>query len=111
MADRKKRPARNNDPESDLRQARVTTGTAEEILQILKGREVEVVRRGPRKLAEGTFVAEIIATKRVLSDLPKDIGKIEIRPRRKISVRAERVSEGNRYGKKGSVPKGVGIKK
>ena len=111
MAGRKKPSANKSDPDSELRQALVTTDTAEEIRWLLDGCQVELVGRGPRKLAEGAFVAEIIATKQVLADLPKYVGKIEIRPRRKISVRAAQVGQGNRYLKDGGVPKGVGIKK
>lgn len=112
MVDRKQKPsAKKSKRESAPRRARVLTDTGEEMVRILKGRDVEVVGRGPHKLADGTFVAEIIATERVLADLPKDIGKIEIRPYRAISARPAQVSAENRYLKKNVVPRGVGIKK
>lgn len=130
MADTKSSSPRAAAPEGELRQARVTTDSGEAMLALLKGREIELVGRGPHRLADGTFVAEIIAPRRVLSALAKELsksfpdplaeahaeaharhgGSIDIRPKRKVPAAAAPPLQGNRYLEAGSVPRGVGVK-
>ena len=108
MADRKSPP---QDPERNLRQAHVTAATADEMRRMLEGRELEIVGRGPHQAEDGTWFADIIASKEVLDAMPKDLGTVEVRaPRRLPAAAARQVSEGNRYLEEGSVPRGVGIK-
>jgi hypothetical protein len=107
MADRKSPP---QDAERNLRQAHVTAATADEMRRMLEGRELEVVGRGPHQAEDGTWFADIIASKDVIDAMPKDRGNVEVRtPRRMSAAAARQVSEGNRY-EDGSVPRGVGIK-
>lgn len=97
-------------PDPKLRQAKITTRTATQMLKLLEGQDLELVGRGPRQLEDGTFVAHVIATEDVLAKLPKRIGQIEIMPQREIPKAEAMVSTGNRYRKEGSVPHGVGKK-
>lgn len=126
MADPKSSSPRAAAPEGELRQARVTTDSGEAMLALLKGREIELVGRGPHRLADGTFVAEIIAPRRVLSALAKELSQsfpgplaeaharhgvsIDIRAKRKVPATAAPPRQGNRYLEEGSVPRGVGVK-
>jgi hypothetical protein len=98
------------DSDADLRQAKITTNTAKQMLRLLEGQDVEMVGRGPHQMPDGTYVAHVIATKQVLSKLPKKIGTVEVRPRRKAADYSAEMSQTNRYEKEGSVPHGVGIK-
>ena len=111
MSDHGRTPRRKNPhPGEELYQARITTKTAEQMLAILKDRPLELVGRGPHRLADGTFAAEVIARKRVLEKLPQGDWEIEIRKPRGIKDREGQVGKGNRYAEEGSFPRGVGVK-
>jgi hypothetical protein len=111
MAERKSK-SKTKEPSNDkYRQARITTKTADEMHAALKGRSVELVGRGPRRMPDETFVAEVIGTKAELEKVKKSRCKIEIRSRRKIKEPEKQVSKTNRYAKKGAIPKGLGVKK
>jgi hypothetical protein len=108
MAERKS-PSQKKDQEP--RQAKITTKTAQQMMRLLEGQDVELVGRGPRQMPDGTFVAHIIATEEVLAKLPKGMGQIEIKPKRAVPAAEAKVGSGNRYRKEGTVPHGVGKKK
>jgi hypothetical protein len=110
MVERKSKPQPTGGREQEPREAKITTRTARQMMRLLEGQNVELVGRGAHQLEDGSFVAHIIATEEVLSRLPKDIGQIEIRPKRSVAAAEAKVGTGNRYGKEGTVPHGVGKK-
>ncbi len=110
MAEQESKSPKQKSPDQEPRQARITTKTAEQMMRLLKGRDLEIVGRGAHQMEDGTFVANVIATEEVLAALPKDLGEIEIRPKRSIPAAEAKVGTGNRYAREGSVPRGVGEK-
>jgi hypothetical protein len=111
MDERDSKSQKQGSPGPEPRRAKITTKTAKQMMRLLEGQELELVGRGPRRMEDGTFVAHVIATEEVLEKLPKDIGQIEIAPKREIPKAEARVGTGNRYREEGSVPHGVGEKK
>lgn len=111
MATRKGKPKKPGEPEREPRRARITTKTAEDMISLLRGRDLELVGRGAHQMEDGTYVAEVIAAEEVLADLPRDAAQIEIHPEETIAPSEARVGKGNRYAEPGSVPRGVGEKK
>lgn len=103
-------PAKNTSGE-ELYHARITTKSAEQMLELLKGRPLEKVGRGPHQHSDGSFFVDVIAPKEVLEALPKGDWSIVIREPRDIKDADKQLSKTNRYAKKGAIPKGVGDKK
>ncbi len=95
----------------NLRQARITTKTAEEMLNLLKGRSFELVGRGPHQMPDGSYVAEVIGDKVELKKVSKLECEIEIKNLQRIKESEKQISTTNRYTLKNAIPRGVGIKK
>jgi len=93
-----------------LRQARITTKTKEEMLEILKDQPFEFIGRGPRQMSDGSYVAEIIGEKKDLDKVQKLKFEISIKSAQRIKDSDKQISKTNRYIKKNVIPRGVGIK-
>ncbi len=94
-----------------LRQARITTRTADDMLGLLQGRGFEIVGRGPHKSPDGSYFAEVIAPEEELEKLPAGDWEIAIREPTVVKARTKQLSRSNRYAKPGAVPRGLGVKK
>ena len=103
---RSKKPAAET-----LRQARITTRTADDMLGLLKGRAFEIVGRGPHRSPDGSYFAEVIAQEEELEKLPEGDWEVVIREPTEVKARAKELSRSNRYAKRGAVPRGLGVKK
>ncbi len=105
-------------PEAVLHQARVVTASGQAMLDLLEGREIELVGRGPHRRDDGSYAAEIIARRHVLDDLSEALSRSDVSPQASIEVRSPRetparavqLSKRNRYLEDSSVPHGVGVK-
>ena len=89
-------------PQAALHQARVVTASGQVMLNLLEGREIELVGRGPHQRDDGTYVAEIIARRHVMDDLSEAIetspqASIEVRAPREIPAQAVQLSKRDRY--------------
>jgi hypothetical protein len=93
-----------------IRQARVTTTTAEEMDDLLRRGSFELVGRGPRRSSDGGYVAEIIGVEDELLAIATPDYRIEIRRPPEITEAAEMVSRTNRYADPDAVPTGLGKK-
>lgn len=111
MPERKKSSKAKQSSEDKVVQARITTKTAEQMRALLEGRPFEVVARGPHQLPDGTCFAELVGPRDELEKLPKGDWSVEIREPRVVKDADKQVGEGNRYAKKGAVPRGLGVKK
>lgn len=87
----------------------VTTESAEAMLAVLKGMDIELVGRGPHRRPDGTYVAEVICSKAELEKISKSNCRLEIREARTIEKPEKELSGKNRY-EKGDFPRGLGKK-